>query len=216
MAERPDAFEPGQDGPAPFVNPFAEIQVTSNSLPHWQQGEAWIFVTWRLADSLPTDKLRAWQEEKDAWRAKHPEPWDLATAREYHERFTQRIEDWLDAGHGACILRNPAVRRIVTDALAFFDGKRYELGDWVVMPNHVHVLFRPFGEHRLPDILHSWKSFSAKAINKVLGHTGSVWQEDDWDRLIRNERHLDAVNRYISENPTKAGLSQREWSGRFS
>jgi type I restriction enzyme R subunit len=214
-AERPYPFEAGRDAPPPFVNPYADIQVTSNSLPHWQQGETWIFVTWRLADSLPADKLRAWQEEKQAWLAHHPEPWNPATTGEYHERFTRRIEDWLDAGHGACILREPAVRRNVTDALAFFDSQRYELGDWVVMPNHVHVLFRPLGEHRLPDILQSWKSFTAKAINKALGRTGSVWQEDYWDRLIRNERHLNAVQRYIAGNPAKAGLREREWSGRF-
>jgi REP element-mobilizing transposase RayT len=98
---------------------------------------------------------------------------------------------------------------------SFWDSQRYELGDWVVMPNHVHVLFRPLGEHRLPDILQSWKSFTAKAINKALGRTGSVWQEDYWDRLIRNERHLHAVQRYIAGNPAKAGLREREWSGRF-
>jgi type I restriction enzyme R subunit len=200
-AGRPQSFEPGQDGPAPFANPFGDIDVTSNLLPHWQQGEVWIFATWRLADSLPADKLRHWQEEKQAWLARHPEPWDPPTTTEYHQRFTQRIEDWLDAGYGACILRDPAIRQHVSNALAFFDGKRYALGDWVVMPNHVHVLFRPLDAHRLPDILHFWKSFTAKAINRHLGRTGPVWQEDYWDRLIRNERHLDAVQRYIAENP---------------
>ena len=52
----------------------AREQVTSNSLPHWQQGEAWILVTWRLADSLPAEKLHAWQEDKDAWFTHHRPP----------------------------------------------------------------------------------------------------------------------------------------------
>ena len=198
----------GRDARAPFLDPFSAIEVTEHNLPHWQQDETWIFVTWRLADSLPAEKLRQWEEEKDAWIARHPEPWDPATTREFHELFTKRIEDWLDAGHGACILRQPEVRQIVVDALAFFDGRRYELGDWVVMPDHCHVLFRPLSEHRLPDILHSWKSFTAKAVNKLLGRTGPVWQEDYWDRLVRNERHLDACQRYIVENPIKAQLPE--------
>jgi REP element-mobilizing transposase RayT len=211
-AGRPESFETPPDGASPFVNPFAEIEITTNRLPHWQQGEAWIFVTWRLADSLPADKLRQWQEEKDAWLACHPEPWDEPTRRNYHEWFTQRIEDWLDAGHGACILRQPKVRKIVSDALGFFDGERYELGHWVVMPNHVHVLFRPSRGHRLSGVLQSWKSFTAKEINKQLGRTGPVWQEDYWDRLVRNERHLDACQRYIAGNPVKAGLAANDWS----
>lgn len=204
--------ESGRDAPAPFVNPFLDVDVTQNQLPHWQQGEAWIFATWRLADSLPAEKLREWRQEKDAWLIRHPEPRDEATTRDYHARFTQRIEDWLDAGHGTCLLRQPELRQIVTGALAFFDGQRYELGDWVVMPNHVHVLFRPLHNHHLPDIIHSWKSFTAKAINKRTGKTGILWQEDYWDRLVRNERHLEACRRYIAENPAKAGLSENEWS----
>lgn len=211
-AGRPGSFA-GQDGPAPFVNPFAEIEITANLLPHWQQGEAWIFVTWRLADSLPADKLRQWEEEKEEWLAAHPQPRDEPTTRDYQERFTRRIEDWLDAGHGACILRQVEAREIVGDALAFFDGQRYELGHWVVMPNHVHLLFRPLAGHRLPEIIHSWKSFTAKEINKLLGRTGPVWQKDYWDRLVRNERHLEACQRYIVENPLKAHLPAGDWSG---
>jgi type I restriction enzyme R subunit len=194
------------------VNPFLDVEVTKNQLTHWQQGNAWIFATWRLADSWPTEKLREWQHEKDAWLSQHPEPRDEATTLEYHERFTQRIEDWLDEGHGECILRQPKLRRIVADALLFFDGQRYELDDWVVMPNHVHVLFRPLHGHRLPDMIHSWKSFTAKEINQRTGRTGTLWQEDYWDRLVRNERHLEACRRYIAANPVKANLLESEWS----
>jgi hypothetical protein len=140
----------GRDGPAPFVNPFADIDITKNQLPHWQQGDCWIFVTWRLADSVPAEKLRQWHDEKAAWLKAHPEPRSEADTREFHARYSTAIEDWLDAGHGSCLLRNPDARRIVVDALRFFAGQRYELGHWVVMPNHVHVLFRPLASHRLP------------------------------------------------------------------
>lgn len=122
------------------------------------------------------------------------------------------MEAWLDAGEGSCVLRDPVIRGIVQAALQHFDGERYELGDFVVMPNHVHVLFRPFGTHRIEDILHSWKSFTAKEINRHSGRTGSVWQEDYWDRLIRNERHLGACQRYIESNPTKANLPPSDYT----
>ncbi|MCZ7592880.1 MAG: transposase [Kiritimatiellae bacterium] len=79
------------------------------------------------------------------------------------------------------------------------------------MPNHIHVLFRPKSGHALSDIVHSWKSFTAKELLKHGGRDARppvdrVWQEDYWDRLIRNERHLNACRRYIVENPTRAHL----------
>ena len=204
--------QPGRDAPAPFFDPHQEIDITWNNLPHWQQNEAWIFVTWRLADSLPAAKLRDWQEEKTIWLNLHPLPWDDATTREFHERFTVRMEAWLDAGEGSCLLRQPEIRRIVTDAFAHFDGERYDLGDYVVMPNHVHLLFCPRHGHDLPAILHSWKSFTSKQINHFLGRSGPIWQADYWDRIIRNPRHLEACQRYIAENPTKAKLRDEEFS----
>lgn len=195
--------------------PSANIEVTRNQLTHWHLAESWIFVTWRLGDSLPHDRLRQWTEEQASWLAQHPKPWDEATRGSYHELFTQRFEDWLDAGYGCCVLRQPEVRQIVADALQFFAGQRYELGDWVIMPNHVHVLFRSLGEHRLPDIIQSWKSFTAKKINGILGRSGRLWQEDYWDRLIRSQDHFNAIQRYIQENPIKARLRDDDWSGSF-
>ena len=206
------AMNGGQDARPPFFDPHSEVDVSEHRLPHWQQGDAWIFATWRLADSLPAEKLREWQLEKTSWLRLHPEPWDADVVREFHERFSKRMEAWLDAGEGSCLLRDPATRRIVTAALAHFDGERYELGDFVVMPNHVHVLFRPLARNRIEEILHSWKSFTAKEINRHLGRSGSVWQEDYWDRLIRSERHLSACQRYIESNPAKANLPPSDWS----
>ena len=88
-----------------FYSSMLETQKHRHRLPHWQQGDAWCFVTWRLGDSLPAAKLRLWDEERERWLASHPVPWDNATEREYHIRFTLRIENWLDQGMGACLLR---------------------------------------------------------------------------------------------------------------
>jgi len=136
----------------------------------------------------------------------HPEPWDEKTETEYHDRFSRQIDDWLDQGSGSCVLKDPVNAKILADALRHFDGERYELASFVVMPNHVHVLFRPLGEHALPDIVKSWKGFTAREINKRMGKTGALWQLEYWDRLIRNERHFFKVAEYIRENPVKAKL----------
>ena len=180
-------------------------------MPHWQQGHKFIFVTWRLGDSLPQAKLDQWRVERDLWLRRHPRPWDPKTAKGYRNRFSGRIDDWLDRGSGSGILRDPALANIVADALRYFDGQRYELTSFVVMPNHVHVLLRPLGSHRLGDILRSWKLFSARQINRETGKSGRLWQKDYWDRLIRDETHFLECLEYIRENPGKAGLKEGEF-----
>ena len=183
----PNPLLPGNHS---YLDPHAAVEVRRNRLPHWQQGRKYIFVTWRLGDSLPKVKLDLWQQERGLWLKHHPRPWDPQTAKRYHQQFAQRIEDWLDQGSGSCILRNPALAKLVADALRFFDGQRYELASFVVMPNHVHVLFRPLGTHRLRKIVGSWKGFTGNQIRKMTGTSGKLWQKDYWDRLIRNPVHF--------------------------
>ena len=194
-----------------FYNPYGKIDATQNRLPHWQQGETWVFVTWRLGDSLPKTKLDQWNKEQEIWRKHHPEPWDDKTKEEYHERFSRQIDNWLDQGSGSCVLKEPPNAKIVADALRHFDGDRYELASFVVMPNHVHVLFRPLGRHTLVQIIQSWKGFTAREINKRMGKTGALWQDEYWDRLIRSEGHFFKVAEYIRENPVNARLKDSEF-----
>ncbi len=189
-----------------FFDPGAGIDVTRNRLPHWQQGEAWVFVTWRLDDSLPKAKLDQWKEERAVWLSHHPEPWTEQTETDYHDRFSRQIDEWLDQGSGSCVLKEAANAKIVADALLHFDGTRYEIATFVVMPSHVHVLFRSLGEHALPAIVKSLKGFTAREINKRIGKAGTLWQAEYWDRLIRSERHFLKVAEYIRENPVKAKL----------
>ena len=196
----------GLESPRSFFNPHEEVAVTQNRLPHWQLGESWVFVTWRLGDSLPKAKLDQWKAERDAWMKHHPEPWEEETEAEYHDRFSRQIDEWLDQGSGSCVLKDPANAQIVADALRHFDGNRYELTSFVIMPNHVHLLVRPLGGHTLPEIMKSWKGFTASEINRRIGKTGTLWQDEYWDRLIRSETHFIRVVKYIQENPVKAKL----------
>ena len=182
---------------APFFNPYAEIEVSAANLPHWRQDGVLYFVTFRLADSLPAEKVRSLRLEREAWLRAHPEPRPLEKEKEHWTLFGGRTQQFLDAGHGACLLSSPDARSTVEDALRCFDGKRYEFGRFVVAPNHVHVLVRPLPDHELSDILASWKSFTSLQINRLLGRRGPLWQKESYDHIVRNASALWHIERYI-------------------
>lgn len=108
-------------------------------LPHWEQEGCSYFITWRQADSVDQETLALWKRERDEFFAGHPKPWDELTEDACHKQFTRRMEQSLDAGRGSCVLRDARCRNMVVEALRHFDGVRYELAAWVVMPNHVHA-----------------------------------------------------------------------------
>jgi len=209
----PPQYLGGQECPPSnqFLDPFSPVEPHQHRLPHWQQGSVYYFVTWRLADSLPREKLERWNEERVVWSRLHPQPWNVETESEYHEKFSTAVDNWLDEGGGSCVLRDPDLASVVSDALLHFNGRRYSLDAFVVMPNHVHVLFRLLAPHHLESVVQSWKGFSAREINRRLGKHGRLWQPDYWDRLIRNEGHWLKCLEYIQENPIKARLSQNEY-----
>jgi REP element-mobilizing transposase RayT len=101
----------------------------------------------------------------------------------------------------------------VEAALLHFDGARYRLLAWCVMPNHVHVMIETLEGFPLADVLHSWKSFTANQANKLLGRPGEFWQREYFDRYIRHAEHFQQAVAYIEENPVKAGLARikTEW-----
>jgi hypothetical protein len=215
MRRQTPAAPAGADGTSalPFM-PFdrdAPVAIYGRHLPHWRQEGCSYFVTFRLGDSIPQDKLRQWESDREEWLQRHPEPHTAEQLAEYHERFTERFQQWLDAGQGACWLRDPGASAIVEEALRFFDGQRYVLGHYVVMPNHVHVLVRPIEGHLLKDILHSWKSVTAHKLNSALGRSGKVWQDESFDCIVRSAAQLEKYSAYIRENPVKPGLPANEY-----
>jgi hypothetical protein len=107
-----------------YFDPKQPIADLLGNLPHWRQGGVTYFVTFRLADSIPQSALRLWLRERDDWLVRHPEPRDEQARREYYRLFIERFQKWLDAGHGACVLGQPPVREIVSDALMHFDMAR--------------------------------------------------------------------------------------------
>ncbi|HXA20236.1 MAG TPA: transposase [Thermoanaerobaculia bacterium] len=125
----------------------------------------------------------------------------------------RKIDRYEDAGHGSCVLRDPRAAGIVENALLFFDGERYRLIAWCVMPNHVHVMIETFEAFGVPALFYSWKAYTAKEINKLLGRRGQFWFEEFRDRFIRDERHFHTSVAYIENNPVKAGWCRvpEEW-----
>src|SRR4029077_10841936 len=193
------------------MNPHGETQKHRRNLPHWEQPDATYFVTFRLADAVPQNILCQWKEELETWRNFHPEPWDVGTKYEYQKRFQDGREHWLDQGHGECILKKSDLAEIVVNALRHFDHDRYVLDAFVVMPNHVHVLVSLAEGQPLADVLHSWKSFSAKAINHQLGRSGRIWQEESYHRIVRDWNELVRYRDYIARNPENAKLREGEF-----
>ncbi len=189
-------------------------------LPHWRYAGASYFLTFRLGDSLPAGVVQAGQRAADLWE-KSLEAERLALGGQLSEATRQayrdfrwkawvKMESLLDGGEGACVMRDPMVRRIVREGLLHFEGQRCHLAAFVVMPNHVHVLCQPWEGWALENLVGSWKKHTTGKMNRLLGQSGALWQHETYDRIIRDGGHFRRVVRYISRNPARAGLQQGE------
>lgn len=200
------------ESPLHFYSPGSAVSTTSHGLPHWHQQEATFFATFRLADAVPDDALRAFRVQREEWIEMHPpRPWPPDLEREFNRRFTGRFERWLDRGYGSCLLRNSGNAKIVEDTLRHFEGERSRLHAWVVMPNHVHVLASLVGDVTIAQLMKFWKGFTARQINERGGKSGPLWQKNYFDRLIRDWDHFGKCVQYIRRNPDKAGLKKGEY-----
>jgi REP element-mobilizing transposase RayT len=193
---------------------YSEVHIRSRGrLPHWEKEEGLYFLTFHLADSLPSsilDKIaerhRILEAAKDNNANLLPE--QKALLADYSHA---RIEEYFDRGAGSCPFQDMRVAGSMAAALRFREGKHYRLLAWCIMPNHVHVVVRLFPGRELAKIVKTWKNFSAKAANHALGRKGRFWQPEYYDRLIRNGDELDRAIRYVVENPVKAGLKNWTW-----
>ena len=186
----------------PYLEKDRKIEIVKpGHLPHWHQNNKIQFVTFRLADSLPQRKLQQWQDLKQTFEALHPQPWDEATWELFNKQVGGSIDEWLDAGEGSCCLQHEEMRKIVADAIMYFNGECYLIHSYVIMPNHVHVLLELRNDYKLQDIVNSWKSYSAREINQQIGTSGALWQKEFFDRIVRNQQHYDKISYYIQHNP---------------
>ncbi|MFO0789771.1 MAG: transposase [Pirellulales bacterium] len=201
-----------------FFDPKQDHTVVWKRLPHWAQAGTLCFITWRTADSLPVDVRRRLADE----RAKVLSDVGLNVAGDWRRELTKLpvqerdsvqwklFAAWdgeLDRAAGECVLKRPELSLIVANSLLHFDGQRHELTDFVVMPNHVHLLVAFHEEEMLAKQCASWKRFTSRDIHQALARHGEFWQVDQFDHLVRSEEEFLHYRQYIADNPIKAGLA---------
>ena len=174
-------------------------------LPHRDKPGLLQMITYHLADSLPAELVEKFKMEIQCLQQK-----------KQNTQYRKKIENWIDAGCGSCILKNPQIAQLVYDNFTFYNGKRYDLISWVIMPNHIHVLIYAYEGVALSKIIQSWKGYTGKKINEILKISGRVWHREYWDRYIRDEKHYNSTIKYIEQNPVKAGLVEKAEDWKWS
>ena len=188
-------------------NPLRSGIHSRGYLPHVKREGASYFVTFRLVDSLPKEVLLRFELEHAETLRRLPAKDTTDLAEEIHRELQRKIERYLDQGVGECHLRRPEIADTIAGALRHFDGQQYLLDDWVVMPNHVHVILWPMPDFTLSAILKSRKRHTARQTNLILKRTGETfWQRESYDHWIRNEEEKSRIRRYIRMNPVNARL----------
>jgi REP element-mobilizing transposase RayT len=186
-------------------------------LPHVKREGAAYFVTVRLVDSLPKEVLLRFEHEHAEALRRLPAHTSGEAEEEIHRELRRQIERYLDQGAGECHLRRTDIAEMVAAALRHFRGQQYLLDDWVVMPNHVHLILWPMPNFTLSEILKSRKRHTARQANLFLGRTGETfWQRESYDHWIRNEAEHERIRRYIRGNPVAARLCARPEDWKWS
>ena len=185
---------------------FADgLIVYRRNLPHWRQTGCAYFVTFRLADSIPQRLLKQWDMVRNGWLKHHPQPWTEDEMQEYNRMFTSKMEEYMHNGYGSCMLKDKRLSSLVEKALLHFNEVQYDIGDYVVMSNHVHVIMVPRKSFTVESVVGAWKGFTSKKINQETGRSGQLWSEGFYDHIVRHENELKRIARYIKDNPVKAG-----------
>lgn len=205
-----------------FSDPGQEFFVVERGLPHRAQAGVVCFMTYRTRDSLPSAVVeRCLREREDLLRKYGIDPagnWRAelnrlkpAVRHQVQWAVSERWDNALDDCHGSCVLKRPELSKIVADNLRHLNGTDYELMDFVVMPNHVHVLASFHAPESMLKRAAAWRRYQAREINRVLGESGHFWQEDGFDHLVRNPEQFEHYRRYIANNPIKARLKSGKY-----
>ncbi len=173
-------------------------------LPHWEVAERWHFITIRCQGSLPPEarvKIREIHRALSQITATDPEFAQL------QRQYFLSTEKYLDQNFGFAPFVQTTANRSCLEDLERLEGDGWLVGEAVIMPNHLHCVIYP-GEKHLPlrEALSRLKGRSARRLNVLLKRQGRFWQQDWFDRWMRNEAELDKTINYIRQNPVKAKL----------
>jgi len=198
----------------------------SRHLPHVFAEDKPIFITYRLNFTLPKKVMDQYKKQIEDWNKEL-----LALPQAEREIRLQtkdnRFFDWFDrliaiSPDVPSLLHKDGIREIVEESFKHFDGLRYTLLCYCIMPNHVHVLILPRLQedgkiYSISHIVYTWKKYTAAAINKILGKQSSLWQKESYDSLVKDNNSLERVLEYIVNNPVKAKLVDdwQQWKGTY-
>ena len=191
------------------------------NLPHLQPPGATLFITFRLAGSIPVNVQQQFHAETAALKAALSNIADPDERREFASEGQRRLFGKWDsvlnvAQFGSTWLRDPQVAKLVADSLHYRDTQVYTLLTFCIMPNHVHVIFTPLPEsektyYAVAKIMQSLKGYTAYEANRILGRQGAFWQHESYDHVVRSAAEGQRILNYVLNNPVKAGLAQ-DWS----
>lgn len=193
------------------LEPDRPVKIYTRNLPHWRQAGATYFVTFHLADALPANKRNDLAAMRREWELRYPPPRSEAVWREYARTTFRLVEQWIDAGDGACWFRRAEYAGELRRAILHFHEARYEVGSFVIMANHCHLVIRPFDGYELEELIGGMKSVTTNFVNRTEGSRGDLWQQESYDRIIRDAEHLWRVVQYIGANPRRAGIAREDW-----
>lgn len=202
-------------------DPHRPVKVYRRNLPHWRQQGATYFLTFHTRDSLPKHALKELQQTRENWLRLHPPPHDDVRLFELDRLIMKHTEQWLHSGEGSCPFQHLEHRQCLHQALLHFHGhekaddettknenkKRVELGAFVIMPNHAHVVVRPLRSIKLENWAGTVKQYVGKRTPATFKLDGQLWPRESHDRLVRNLGHLNKCVRYIGKNPGMSELS---------
>jgi REP element-mobilizing transposase RayT len=202
------------------MSQFAYKPIYRRNLPHIQPPGATLFVTFRLAGSLPKHVIDEWQSEKQMQSPQSTQN------RDFQQRWLMKFESLLDNPDGSPTwLKDDRIASLISESMHFRDGKVFTLDAFSIMPTHVHMVFSPLPieeksdkYHSLASILHSLKGYTAQEANKIIGHEGGFWAHESYDHVVRDEGELQRIVLYIVNNPVKVGFVQswQEWKWNYS
>ncbi|MFN7875240.1 MAG: transposase [Pirellula sp.] len=201
------------DPPPGFLglDPNKPIRRYIRHLPHWRQDGATYAITFRLADSLPQEVLEMIRSMRREWESKHLEPRSEAAWEDYAKSVANRVNEWLDQGAGECHFKNPIFANELARSILHFQNEQYHVASYVVMPNHCHLIMRPFSGFQLEELVKAIKDVTSRFVNRALRRKGELWQQESFDRIVRDELHLYQAIQYIGNNPRMVGLPESLW-----
>lgn len=208
-----------------------EEQFRRRRLPHFDKPGAIYFVTSCLEGSIPATGLKDIDDYRQILRKRistnHNDDANQSRTTEWKLLFA-RSDQWLDRAVGVNHLANEQLAEVVENAILHFAGQRYSIWAWVVMSNHIHLVFEPCvdwvaslgtsASQRTPRerIMHSVKRFSARKCNSILGIGGKFWQEESYDHCVTESDELQRIIEYVEMNPVRANWCQQSEMFRFS